>query len=185
MLGPVLKGDLISLEPARKEYLQTFIDWFSNTDITRYLLRRTTMSIDQEGEWFERVSHDQNAVHWTIMLGGVPIGVTGLHAIDWINRRAVTGTAIGVKEYWGRGYASEVVRLRTTFAFDELNLESLETHSMAPNKGMHKALERSGYRQIAVRSRAYFREGQWQDAYLFELLRDDWRALRQGATGPA
>lgn len=174
MLGPILRGQLITLEPARKEFLPEFIGWFADTEVTRYLLSRFPLSLKQEEEWFENTSQDRNTVHWTIMLGERPVGVSGIVAIDWISRGAKTGTIIGVKSEWGKGYATESVRLRTAFAFQELGLERLESESFAVNAGMHKALERSGYRRIGTRSRARFREGAWHDSVIFELLRSDW-----------
>jgi [ribosomal protein S5]-alanine N-acetyltransferase len=182
MLGPVIEGEKIRLEPSGPEYLPEFIRWFADLRVTRYLLMRCPMTLKQEEEWFENMARDRTTVHWAIVAdsGGAPrpIGVTGIHNIDWINRGAITGTIIGVESEWGKGYASEAVALRTAFAFNELNLERLETFSFAPNKGMHKALQRSGYREIGVRRRSMFREGQWFDTVLFELLRDEWKVTR-------
>lgn len=174
MLGPVLQGEKISLEPVRAEFLPEFIRWFSDMSVTRYLLRRTPMSLKQEEEWFDTISKASDSVQWAITLEGAPIGVTGIHHIDTIDRGAMTGAIIGVRSEWGKGFATEAVRLRTDFAFQELNLERLETMSFAENMGMHKALERSGYRKIGTRTRSQYREGRWHDTILFELLRSEW-----------
>ena len=173
MLGPVIQGEKIRLEPSRPEFLPEYIRWFSDMEVTRYLRTVFPMTLKQEEEWFDETARDRNKVHWAIVVDGRPIGTSGLHVIDWVNRSAMTGTAIGVKSEWGKGYASEAVKLRTRFAFDELNLERLETESFAVNKGMHKALARSGYRQIGLRTRAMYRHGEWFDMCLFELLRSD------------
>jgi RimJ/RimL family protein N-acetyltransferase len=45
---------------------------------------------------------------------------------------------------------------------------------MAVNIGMHRALERSGYRRIGIRRQKFWRNGQWHDEIIFELLRDEW-----------
>lgn len=178
MFGPMLQGQKVRLEPTRQEFLPLFIRWFADTAVTRYLLLRCPLTLKQEEEWFDSTARNRDAVHWTICVDQRPIGVTGIHDIDWIHRGAVTGTIIGERAEWGKGFASEAVSLRTAFAFDELNLERLETHSLGPNAGMHKALERSGYRRIGTRTRSMFREGQWHDTFLFELLRADWRPRR-------
>ncbi|HZT96427.1 MAG TPA: GNAT family protein [Chloroflexota bacterium] len=174
MLGPELKGEKISLAPAREEFLPDFIRWFADPQINRYLSIICPPSLGQEREWIEHTARDPNTVHWTMVVDDQPIGVTGIHNIDWLNRGAITGTAIGVRAEWGKGYASEAVRLRTEFAFNQLGLERLETFSFAENLGMHKALQRSGYRRIGTRRRAMWREGSWHDTALFELLREDW-----------
>ncbi len=177
VLGPILRGEKISLEPARAEFLPDFIRWFADPVVTRYLLIICPPSEDQEAEWFHQTSRDPNTVHWTIVREERPIGVSGIHNIDWINRSAITGTMIGLPSEWGKGYASEGVRLRTRFAFDQLGLERLETHSFEENGGMHKALERSGYRRIGTSRKSMYRGGQWHNTVLFELLREDWKGL--------
>ena len=176
MLGPVLVGEKIRLEPSRTEFLPEYIRWFSDMQVTKYLLSRFPMSLEQEEEWFTNTARDRNIVHWAITADDRVIGVTGIHGIDWVSRTAITGTIIGIPQEWGKGLATEAVSLRTDFAFRELNLQRLETESFAPNKGMHKALERSGYRQIGTRTRSQYRDGQWHDTVLFELLRENWEA---------
>jgi RimJ/RimL family protein N-acetyltransferase len=182
MLGPTLTGEKIRLEPTRDEYLEEFVRWFADMQITRYLFTRFPLSIEQEREWFSSMCKDRNSVHWTIMEGDRPIGVTGFNKINWVSRGAASGTIIGVKDAWGKGYATEAVRLRTQFAFDEMNVERIESSSMAPNVGMHKALQRSGYRKIGTASRYLFRQGQWIDAFLFECLRVDWDDAQSATT---
>jgi RimJ/RimL family protein N-acetyltransferase len=70
--------------------------------------------------------------------------------------------------------------LRTRYAFQELNLEKLVTTVIDGNTASQRALERVGYGSIGVHRRHEFREGQWWDTRILELLRDDWLA-RQGA----
>lgn len=176
MLGPILGGERISLEPPRTEDLATYRAWLANLEVTRYFLRRFAPSEKQEEEWFERVSTAQDSVVWRIVLDGRTIGNCGIHAIDWINRQGVTGLMIGETSQWGKGYASEAVRLRTAFAFDELGLERLESESLAENVAMHRTLEKSGYAKIGRKRHAVHRNGAWLDIYIFEALREEWQA---------
>lgn len=174
MLGPVLRGDKLSLEPASLDDLPLFCAWFANVEVTRYLIMRFPPSLQMEEEWFKRTAESADTVYWVMKVDGRTVGSSALHAIDWMNRHATTGTIIGDPADWGQGYASEATHLRTAFAFQELGLERLETESYAGNTGMHRALERSGYRSIGRRRKQQWAGGQWHDTLLFELLRDDW-----------
>lgn len=176
VLGPILRGNLITLEPPQLEDLDTFRAWFAKPDVTRFLLVRLPPSREQEEEWYRKMADDHARVVWKIVAEGQAIGTTALHEIDWINRHATSGTIIGDNGQWGKGFGSEVVRLRTKFAFEELGLERLETHSMAENRRMHRCLEKSGYQKIATRRRYTYFENSWHDAFIFELLRDEWTA---------
>lgn len=175
MLGPSLRGALISLEPARPDDASLRQSWFSDLDVTRLYTSPGVPSLEQERESFERAARDDSVVLWRIARNGISIGQTFLHHVNWIDRQAESGLWIGERSEWGKGYATEAVRLRTAFAFEELGLERLETSSMDVNIGMQKALERSGYRRIGTRRRRFWRSGQWHDEIIFELLRDEWR----------
>jgi len=178
MLGPNIRGQKIHLEPVKHDDLDIFRSWFADEQVTRYLLRRFVPGEKAEEEWFERASSAEDVVCWSIVHDGKTIGNTAIVAIDWINRHAITGLIIGDTSQWGQGIASETVRLRTHFAFQELNLERLESESYEANVAMHRALEKSGYQKVGRRRHQMFREGAWHDTFIFEVLRDGWLAER-------
>lgn len=180
MLGPILRGDKLSLEPATTDDLPLFCAWFANLEVTRYLIMRFPPSLEMEGEWFKRTAAANDTVYWVMKVEGRTVGSSAIHEIDWMSRQATTGTIIGDPADWGRGYATEATRLRTAFAFNELGLERLETESFAENLGMHRALQRAGYREVGRRRRSRFAAGVWHDTLLFELLREDWLQLQVG-----
>ena len=161
MLGPTLRGDKISLEPARPEDGSLRQRWFADLEVTRPYTSPVVPSLKQEEESFERSARDDSVVLWRIALDGTSIGQSFLYDLSWMHRQAHTGMWIGERSQWGKGYGSEAVRLRTSFAFEELGLERLETSSLAVNVGMH-------------RTHRYRSGGAWHDEHMFELLRDEW-----------
>jgi RimJ/RimL family protein N-acetyltransferase len=175
MFGPILTGEKVRLGPICAEQLQTVIPWFADLDVRRYLGGVAAFTLEQEKEWYERISKSDHDVVWGTYVDERLIGVTGIHQIDWINRHAITGNLIGEKGEWGKGYGSEAVALRTRFAFDQLNLEKLKTKVFLPNAASRRALEKAGYIPCGLERRELFREGTWHDAWLAEILRDDWR----------
>jgi RimJ/RimL family protein N-acetyltransferase len=178
MLGPILRGQKISLEPPEREDLSIIRLWFADMEITRYLASRFPLSQKSEEEWYDRSAASDNDIFWKIVVDGRAIGVTAIHAISWINRCGRTGLTIGEQAQWGKGYASEAVRLRTAFAFEEMNLERLECSSYVENLPMHRALEKSGYRKFGRARHVYFKNGEWHDEFLLEVLREEWLALK-------
>lgn len=177
MLGPILSGERVVLAPATPEDLPAFCAWFADREITSTLLTRFPPSLKQEEEWYERTAASQRDVHWAVRVDNRTIGVVDIAGIDWINRHATTGTIIGDRSQWGKGYATEAVRLRTAYAFQDLGLERLESESLIHNVAMHRALEHSGYHRIATRRRYIYGGGEWHDAHVFEVLREEWTTL--------
>ncbi|GAC1324881.1 MAG: hypothetical protein NVS2B16_17770 [Chloroflexota bacterium] len=175
MLGPTLRGDRISLEPARAADAALRRQLFSTLDLTRLYTSPGVPSPAQDAASFDRDAHDASVVLWSIVLNGETIGQSFLFALDSVRRQAQSGMWIADRANWGKGYGSDAVRLRTAYAFRDLGLERIETSSIKENIGMHRALERSHFRRIGVRTHAHYAGGLWHDAYIFEVLRDEWR----------
>jgi len=134
MLGPVIEGERIRLEPPRAEHLATYGRWFEDMEVTRYLLYRNPFTHKGEAEWLERTAADEKGVIWAILArtSGRVVGTTALHDINWRSRYGMTGIVIGEKDEWGKGYAGEAMRLRTRYAFRELGLQSSSPPSSSP-----------------------------------------------------
>ena len=180
MFGPVLKGEKVVLRPPRDGDAARFVEWFADIEVTRYLAERFPFSIRQEEEFFKRVSESTNDVWWAIEAEDRTIGATGIHRIDWINAHAITGTVIGDKSCWRKGYGSEAMTIRTEYAFAELNLHKLKSGAIMDNEPSKRALQKAGYRQVGIEREESWREGRWRDHWLCEVLRADWEKQRGG-----
>src|SRR5579872_3553089 len=111
MYGPVIQGELVRLRPPRPEDAALMITWFEDMEVTRYTKLRHPPGIEAEKEWLENMSKDPNAVFWALEHEGRPVGVTGIHRIDWKMGWGTTGTIIGDKAAWGKGLARELMQI--------------------------------------------------------------------------
>jgi RimJ/RimL family protein N-acetyltransferase len=181
MFGPVLKGERVTLRPADDGDPPRFVPWFGDLEVTRYLGRRTGAALYQEVDFFKRSGESKNDVLWIIEADGVAVGATGIHGIDWLNAHATTGIVIGDKTRWRQGLASEAMRLRTRYAFRELNLTKLMTEVFVDNVASRKALEKNGYRTVGIRRKHFFAGGKWHDLWIGEVLREDWEKAQRSS----
>lgn len=184
MFGPVIEGERIRLVPPRMEDAASFQKWFSDGDVTRYLLRRHPFFRDQEEDALEQAATDPNRVLWSITLfGGTDgerlVGAAWLDRIDWRNGEAKTATLIGERTDWGKGYAGEAMRLRTHYAFVDLGLRRLWSGVEMPNVNSQRALTTVGYRPCGVRRKHVLVNGEWLDVWMAELFREDWERARE------
>src|SRR5882762_10713829 len=174
MFGPVLRGDKVTLRPAREDDAQHFVRWFADMEITRFLGRRMAITLEQEQDFLKKIGESKDDVWWVVEADGKAIGATGIHRIDWLDANATTGIMIGEKASWGKGYATDAMRLRTRYAFRELNLHKLMTEVFVSNVASRRALEKNGYRSIGVSRDHFFTLGRWHDIWHGEVLREDW-----------
>jgi RimJ/RimL family protein N-acetyltransferase len=109
------------------------------------------------------------------------VEVDGIHA-GGIGIRRHTGERNGVAEfgywlghtYWGRGIATEAIRLAAKYAFQQRNLRRLEAHVFAPNLVSARILEKCGFIQEAVSRQALTeRNGAVVDCLLYARLASD------------
>lgn len=177
---PGIRGERIRLVPIDAQlHLDNCLRWMNDPEVARWLARNTPISRLAEQDWFERTARSECDIVWAILdEDGRHIGMTGVHGIGRYTRTATTGIVIGEKDAWRKGYGSEVLRVRTRWLFEELGLHRLESECFAENLASARCLEKAGYRRIGVARAKYWREGMWKDGILFEMLEEDWFAMR-------
>lgn len=182
MFGPVLRGATVTLRPPEESDPAHFVEWLSDTEVTRYLgSRHRGFALFQEEDWFKRIGESKNDVVWMLEAEGRLIGSTGIHRIDWHNANGVTGTLIGDKTAWRKGYGSEAMALRTEYAFLQLNLHKLRSFAYVANEPSKRALLKAGYREVGIQREERWSDGRWHDVWACEVLRSEWSAERDPA----
>lgn len=173
----MLYGNRIRLRAIEREDIPTFVRWFNDPEVRQHIQMYEPLSRAQEEKWFqaqlERKDEFVFAVEALAEGAWVHIGNTGLHRLDWKNRKAVLGIAIGEKAFWGQGYGTEAVRVLLRFAFLELGLHRVEVEVYAYNTRAIRCYEKAGFRQEGTRREALFRDGRWHDVYVMGILREE------------
>jgi len=130
----------------------------------------------QAREWLERDADDPNTFVFTILTqdGGKRIGLTDLSVLPrW--QDAYLGIGIGERDYWGKGYGTEAVRLVAQFGFAELNLHRITLSVFEFNTRAIRSYEKVGF-VVEGRSRQLIqRAGRRWDSITMGLLRSDWK----------
>lgn len=171
-----LRGEKVRLVPVdRASHFDNAVRWMNDPEVTRYLTLTAGVTIGMEEEWFQRVQKRDIEFVWAIQdERNRHIGFTGLHAIDWRQRRATSGIVIGDKEAWGRGYATDAMQVRTRFAFEVLNLHRIESEALAENLASQRALEKTGYQREGVFRKRHWIDGAWHDTIRYAILDEDY-----------
>jgi len=173
----MIYGEGVRLRAIEREDIPTFVRWFNDPEVRRYILVYEPMSRAKEERWFEEQLSRQNEILLGIEVKDgdrwVHIGNIGLHRIDWKNRFAVLGVVIGEKAYWGRGYGTEAVRTLLRFAFLELGLHRVELETYSFNPRAIRCYEKAGFRHEGTRRQALYRDGVFHDVFIMGILRDE------------
>ncbi len=104
------------------------------------------------------------------------IGLIGLYVISWVNREAFMGIQIGERDYWGKGYGTDALRVLLRYAFDELNLDRISLSVLEGNERAMRSYEKCGFRYEGRERKVWAYDGRrWDEVYM-GLLREEWAA---------
>lgn len=173
----MLYGKNLRLRAIEREDIPRFLRWLNDPEVRRFLVMHEPLSRAREERWFEEQLSRPNELILAIevLVGNewVHIGNVGLHRIDLKNRTAVLGIVIGEKDFWGKGYGREAIRVLLRYAFFELGLHRVELETFAFNSRALRCYEAVGFKRVGVRRQAFFREGTFHDVILMDLLAEE------------
>lgn len=110
------------------------------------------------------------------------IGFFGLW-VDLVHSEAWVGIGIGEREFWGKGYGTDMMKLCLQYAFTELNVYrvSLGLHDYNPRA--LRAYEKAGFRLEGRSRKDMMREGKRNDSLWMGILREEWLRMQEGGEG--
>ncbi|WP_028540217.1 GNAT family N-acetyltransferase [Paenibacillus sp. J14] len=104
------------------------------------------------------------------------VGQIDLHKIDWKNRNAVMGIVIGRKEYLGKGYGSEAIRMLQDFVFQSLNLNRLELEVYEYNERAYRCYLKCGFKEEGRLRKKLYKNGKYWDIICMSILRSEYES---------
>ncbi len=174
----MIPGEKIRLRPIERDDLPRFVRWFGDPEVRRHLSIYLPPSLAQEERWFERLqerlARNEDLVLAIETLEGVHIGNIGLHRINWKDRNAELGIAIGEKEYWDQGYGTDAIRTLLRVAFEEMNLHRVQLRVDIDNLRGIRCYEKCGFQREGTLRDMVFREGAYHDQLIMSILRSEW-----------
>ncbi|KKO54174.1 GNAT family N-acetyltransferase [Paenibacillus sp. DMB20] len=103
-----------------------------------------------------------------------PVGIVSLIQLDYKNRNAECIIDIGEKDYWGKGYGNEALRLLLDYAFLELNLHRVSLRVFSFNHRAVHMYEKIGFKHEGASRQAIYREGAWGDIIHMGILQHEY-----------
>ena len=146
-----------------------YVSWMNDTEINQYLESRFTVhEIEETKSFIRSVSNDRNYQFGIFLIeNDEHIGNIKIGSINPYHKFADIGYLIGEKKYWGRGIATEAIKLATDFAFNTLKLNKLYGGVYSPNIGSMRAFEKNGYVQEGCKKSQYLCNGIYVDDYIY------------------
>jgi RimJ/RimL family protein N-acetyltransferase len=181
MNNELLTGDLVHLSSEDPQISSvTFSRWRRDSEYSRLLDNDPARlpSIAGIKDWIEK-EFEKEPINESFFLvrtrdGNVLIGFVGLFGIQWNHGDAWVGIGIGDRQYWGKGFGTDVMRVILRYAFTELNLHRVTLGVFEYNSRAIRSYQKAGF-TIEGRLRQYIhRESRRWDEIIMGILREDW-----------
>lgn len=176
---PVLAGPRLRLRALAASDIDALFALHSDQRVMRYWSFTAWTERQQAIDHIARLAREREVMEfypWVATLHGsdTAIGTCSLFGLHREHARSVIGYSLA-PEFWGRGLASEMLRLALGHAFDTLNLNRIEADIDPLNIASCKLVERAGFRREGLLRERWRVGGGIQDTALYGLLRRDYR----------
>ncbi|MFX1374600.1 MAG: GNAT family N-acetyltransferase [Promethearchaeota archaeon] len=175
----MIKGERITLGPVKREYIESYLKWLNDPELTQYLSIYLPLTRMMEEDWIENLKNRNDTIVFSILVNDKDesekhIGNCGLHNIDWKNRFAEVGIMIGEKEFQNKGYGTEAMELLVEYGFQQVNLNRIQLHVYDFNIRAINSYRKIGFIEEGRMRQAQFKNGKYHDMILMSILHEEW-----------
>jgi RimJ/RimL family protein N-acetyltransferase len=161
----------VTLRRATPDDAAFLLELVSDDDTRPFLSGRAA---DDVAAQIERSQSEPDDFGWFVVeCEGEPAGCVAFHRVSEQHGIAEGGRFVIHPRFRGRGLGVEAARAFQRLLLLELGFHRIELQVYGFNERALVHAERSGYVREGVKRKAYRRHGEWQDAVLFSLLRED------------
>jgi len=155
-----------------------------NQDLELYGLDSTyprVSPLERAQAFYEsRTREDEDLAPFAIEAEGKYIGYCGLRGLQNRDGNLELGILIGDREYWGRGYGREVVRLLLDYGFHYLGARRIALTTHAKNERAIRCYLACGFVEEGRPRQVVWIEGEYTDLVDMSILREEWQSKEKG-----
>lgn len=176
-----LKGNNIELRNLSPEYAQDMLDYYSRNE---QYLRNFEPARDKSFYSYETQRNilmesykqfiDGSSLDLGIFKNNKIVGKIKLSNVVYgVFKSGFLGYSID-KDYQGKGYMKEAVKLLSKYAFHDMGLHRLEASTLVDNIKSQRVLRSCGFKELGINEKYLFINGEWRDHITFYLINKEW-----------
>ena len=189
-MNDLLHGETVRLTAENPEVMAVqLFRWDQDTEWFRFLDTEPPRLFSEKKvkEWLEKdlekPRSDEMYFAIRTLEDDILIGFIGLFNLLMHHGDALVAIALGEREYWGKGYGTDAMRVMLSYAFNELNLRKVGLIVFEYNPRAIRSYEKVGFRHEGRIRGAMLREGRRWDWLFMGLMREEFLANQAGIVG--
>lgn len=169
-IRPIEKDDAEALFLYRSDKIANeYQSWIpENLNDVKSFIQRNPKEFNLAETWFQLVIIDKQS--------NLLIGDIGVHFFGNENVQVELGITLH-KEFQGKGYATESLKLVIDYLFKTLNKHRISASLDPKNINSENMLKRLNFRKEAHFIKSYFHNNTWVDDVIYAMLKEDWNRL--------
>lgn len=176
----------MELRPFERKHIAKLVEWRNDPEVALWsdgrqpefeliTLEEAEISFSntlKNGSKFDTFTYAYMfAIH---TLEGQYIGMADYRDVEKIKRSCTIGITIGEKDYWGKGYGTDAIKVLIEFLFNRVNLRRIQLDTWSGNKRAISAYSKCGFKVEGTLRESEYIEGKYYDTIIMGLLRRDW-----------
>lgn len=168
-------GDKVCLRAYREDDIAKATNFVNDKELKKFLVTTIPFPITiwEEESWVKsQISNNNGTYNFAIddIKSNKYIGGCGIHSVDWLSRVATVGIMIGDKEYWGKGYGTDAMKVLIKFLFDDMNINKIRLSTFSFNERAIKSYKKCGFEIEGVLKEEIFKDGKYYDDIIMSIF---------------
>ncbi len=169
----MLEGKNVNLRLMEKEDLPLFAEWFNKPEVFGeynpfHQISRT------EAEKMLDTPHELKPFIIEKKDGSKIGFIAYFYVLHPAGRQLEIGYSLVPSER-GKGYCTEASEIMVDFLFLSKDTMRIQALTDLRNVASQKVLEKVGFKKEGTLRKNFFMRGEWRDAYLYSILKEEWK----------
>lgn len=168
-------GEKVCLRAYREEDIPKATSFVNDEELKKLLVTNIPfpMTLWEEEEWIKSQKSNQDG-SYNFAIEDIEtkkyIGGCGIQEVNWLSRVATVGIMIGDKEYWGKGYGTDAMKVLIDFIFNKMNIRKIRLSTFSFNMRARKSYEKCGFEVEGILKDEIFKDGKYYDEIIMSVF---------------
>jgi RimJ/RimL family protein N-acetyltransferase len=161
----MLRGEYVVLRTPGISDVDIISAWQNDREVTK-LIPSNPFPVSKKTleDYISKIAHKKDCIILIIENEDeIPIGISALDNIDWVNGTAEINITIYAKNCWGRGYGFDTLKTLTEYGLYQINLHTIYANIIEKNERALKCFEKAGYEIEGKLYHRLFKEGKYEN----------------------
>lgn len=182
----IFRGELVRFTAEDPEAVaKSEVQWQRDTEFVRLAdyrparvfsrnrLQKRSEEGMEKGPQPERYAFNIRTLAEDKLIGFLSLSVNLIHSDAWV------GLGIGERDFWSKGYGTDMMKICLRYAFMELSVQRVTLALHAYNARALRSYEKSGFRLEGRTRKDVLHEGQRTDTIWMGILREEWLQMQK------